>query len=155
MKTVFLLAVCAAASLLCFAPIAERRALSESSDAKAAPAAVEDDMHEFMEYVFQPPYKRLRAGLAKQPADRAAWKQVKSDSLILAESANLLLSRAPDKDGEDWLQHSVTVRKAGGGLYRAAKKGDYTATRAAFASMLQKCNSCHKQFEDGKHILKP
>jgi hypothetical protein len=134
----------------------EQPALAEAVNAEPAKEeAVEEDMHEFMEYVFQPPYKRLKAALAIEPADKNEWKTVKSDSLILAESTNLLLSRAPEEDGMDWISHSTAVRSAGSQLYQAAKKRDYAATRSSFASMLNKCNACHRQFEDGKHILTP
>jgi len=134
----------------------ERTAFAESKVAESSKEApVEEDMHEFMEYVFQPPYKRLKAALASEPADKNAWKPIKSDSLILAESANLLLSRVPADDGQDWIAHAIAVRSAGSDLYQAAKKRDYAATRSSFGSMLTKCNACHEQFEDGKHILTP
>lgn len=133
----------------------EQQVLAEAVSAAPAGEAVEEDMHEFMEYVFQPPYKRLKAALANEPADKNNWKTVKSDSLILAESANLLLSRAPEEDGKDWISHATAVRSAGSQFYQAAKKRDYATTRSRFASMLNKCNACHRQFEDGKHILTP
>lgn len=134
----------------------DRSALADVDDSPPVEAKpVEDDMHEFMEYVFQPPYKRLKASLAEAPADKNAWKAIKSDSLILAESANLLLSRAPTRDSQDWIAHATGVRVAGTDFYQAAKKQDYRATRVTFAMMLNKCNACHEQFEDGKHILEP
>ena len=34
---------------------------------------VEDSMHEFMEYVFQPTYKRLKVSMATEPEDKAGW----------------------------------------------------------------------------------
>ena len=61
----------------------------------AGPEAVEDSMHEFMEYVFQPTYRRLKLSMAAEPNDNKDWKTIKSDSLILAESCNLLFARLP------------------------------------------------------------
>jgi hypothetical protein len=73
-----------------------------ADDAKAAAAApVEDDMHEFMEYVFEPTFKRLQQQMAVKEKDRAVWKQIKSDSLILAEGGNLTMMRG-GKDSADW-----------------------------------------------------
>lgn len=147
--------VFALAGAFLYCSTAVRTTFAESKQSAPTPVAVEDDMHEFMEYVFQPPYKRLRAALVEEPKDNNAWKSVKSDSLILAESANLLLTRAPEDNGPDWVAHSISVRKAGSTLYQSAKKRDYQATKKSFGSMLNKCNACHRQFEEGKHILKP
>ena len=120
-----------------------------------APKPVEPDMHEFMEYVFQPTYKRLKAALAEKPADRAAWGTVKSSALILAEGGNLLLFRKPKKETQDWIGHAVSVRTFGGKLYRSAKQRDYAASRQHYEAMLSNCNRCHQQFAGGEHQLKP
>lgn len=131
------------------------RAQADSNDDKATARAVEPSMHEFMEYVFQPPYKRLRAAMASEPADNAAWKAIKSDSLILAEAGNLLLIRHPDENEDTWRSHAVEVRGLGGQFYQAARKKDYAAATQHWSAMLQKCNSCHKAFADGKYQLAP
>lgn len=65
---------------------------------------VDDDMHHFMEYVFEPNYKRLKALMAAKPKDKQTWKSIKGDSLTLAECANLLLTRASDEDADQWHQ---------------------------------------------------
>ncbi|QDT43709.1 hypothetical protein Pan241w_38110 [Gimesia alba] len=135
---------------------------SQTSSTQAAAAEktqtgvpVEPDMHEFMEYVFQPTYRRLKKSLATEPDNNQIWKAIKSDSLILAEGGNLLLLHKPENDRTDWDQHSIQVRQFGGQLYKAAKVKDYQASKAKFALMLKNCNACHKQFDNGKHQLKP
>ncbi len=121
--------------------------------ADAAP--VEDSMHEFMEYVFQPTYQRLKASMAAAPIDNKGWKAVKSDALILAESCNLLFVRKPDEHGDDWAKHATASKTHGAELYKAAKEKNFEAATTAYKMMLNNCNACHKQFEDGKHILQP
>ncbi len=116
---------------------------------------VEDSMHEFMEYVFQPTYKRLKVSMAAEPKDKAGWKAIKSDSLILAESCNLLFARAPKENADDWNNHSVKSREDGAKLYKAAGAKQFAQATAAYKSMLENCNACHRQFEKGRHILKP
>ncbi len=118
-------------------------------------APVEDSMHEFMEYVFQPTWLRLKASMAATPVDNKGWKALKSDSLILAESCNLLFARKPDEHGEDWVKHATASKTHGAELYKAAKEKNFEAATMAYKSMLNNCNACHKQFEDGKHILQP
>lgn len=152
----FTIVACLFALLMFSSRAGDRPAMADANEAPPAEVKpVEEDMHEFMEYVFQPPYKRLRASLSEAPADKKAWKSIKSDALILAESANLLLARQPTRDSQDWVAHATAVRIAGTDFYQSAKKQDYRAARATFAMMLTKCNGCHEQFEDGQHILEP
>lgn len=127
----------------------------EAKSAGTSQQPVADDMHHFMEYVFEPNYKRLKAGMADETNDKKAWKAIKGDSLTLAEGANLLLIRVPDEGAHEWRKLSVAVRAHGGELYQAARKSDYTAARKAYVMMLNKCNTCHKQFADGEHQLEP
>lgn len=123
------------------------------ADAQTRP--VEDEMHEFMEYVFEPPYKRLKASLAAEPSNKKAWQAVKADSLTLAEAGNLLLIREPDDEVELWVQFAVAVRQLGGQLYGAAKKKNFTAARQHYRTLLARCNRCHDEFADGEHQLTP
>jgi hypothetical protein len=116
---------------------------------------VEESMHEFMEYVFQPTYIRLKKSMAAAPEDNAGWKGIKSDSLILAESCNLLYGRKPAEHGEDWVKHAAASKAGGAALYKAARAKDFAAASTAWKTMLESCNACHKQFENGKHILQP
>ena len=119
------------------------------------PEVVEDSMHEFMEYVFQPTYRRLKVSMAAEPSDNKGWKAIKSDSLILAESCNLLFARLPDEDADDWAQHATASRTDGSALYQAARAKDFAKATSAYKTMLNNCNACHRQFENGKHILVP
>lgn len=116
---------------------------------------VEADMHEFMEYVFQPTFERLKFAMSAAPQDNGGWKAIKADALILAEGGNLLLHRLPEDEAADWANHSVRVREFGGQLYRAAKSRDYPGTRKHYESMVQNCNACHEQFAGGEHMLSP
>ena len=121
----------------------------------AGPQPVDESMHHFMEYVFEPNYKRLKASLASEPKDKQAWKGIKGDALTLPEATNLLMTRGPKQNGYAWAPLSVAVRTHGSELYQAARKSDYAAARKAYTTMLTNCNACHKQYADGKHQLQP
>lgn len=140
-------------------PVTAALALAATPLAASDPAAVkpiDSDMHHFMEYGYEPAYLRLKEVLARNPADKAAWKPVKGDALTLAELTNLLVTRAPDaKAAKDWTKHAFAVRTEGENLYQAARKQDLTAAKKAWGAMIQNCNACHKQFADGEHQLKP
>jgi hypothetical protein len=127
----------------------------ETPAAQTKLVPVDRSMHEFMEYYFQPTYLRLKGVMAAAPAGNPNWKAIKADSMILAEGGNLLLLRTPLKDPARWNEMSVAVRDAAGQLYKAARKRDIEATRKSYEQMLINCNSCHKQFAAGKHMLAP
>lgn len=135
--------------------ISFRSSLVAAPPEVAAAKPVEADMHEFMEYVFQPTYLRLKPAMASEPKDRGGWKSIKADSLSLAEAGNLLLGRSPEKDDKVWDELSIAVRESGGSLYQAAKKKDYKEARQHFETMLKKCNACHDKYAGGEHQLSP
>jgi hypothetical protein len=120
---------------------------------KTTPVPVETSMHDFMEGVFQGPYRRLKTAIAAAPKDNAGWKAVRSEALTLAEGGNLLLLRKPEKDGNKWAEFSAASRDAGAELFQAAKKKDFAASRKAYEAMITHCNACHKQFDGGKNQL--
>lgn len=134
----------------------ESRSFAAPSPESAAQVTpVEPDMHEFMEYLFQPTFKRLKPAMAAAPADNAGWKAIKADALVLAEGGNLLLGRPAEEHAADWAKHSVAVRDLGGQLYRAAKAKDYATARGHYEQMVKSCNACHEQFAGGEHMLSP
>jgi hypothetical protein len=112
-------------------------------------------MHEFMEYACEEPYKRLKAALAAAPANNAAWKVIKSDALLLAESGNLLLMRGPEERRNDWAALSQSMRDKGAALYREGKAKNFEGARARWEALIVQCNACHKAFADGEHQLAP
>ena len=72
------------------------RADDPAAGAKVVP--VETNMHEFMEYFFQPTFRRLKPAMAPSHASEPAWKTIKSDSLILAEDEKFVApAHAPQR----------------------------------------------------------
>ena len=126
---------------------------------KNAPAPtmkpVEDDVHEFMEYAFEPFFHDLKDLMASEPADKRAWKPVKAASLILAENGNLLMLRGPEEGRAKWNQIAADLRDSGQLLYQSAKKRDYATARKHYEKFVDNCNACHHAFADGEHIQKP
>lgn len=116
---------------------------------------VDTNMHDFMEGMFQSPYRRLKEAIANEPKDNNGWRAIRSDVLILAEGSNLLVLRKQEKDQAKWDEYSLASKQAGETAFKAAKKKNFTETRKAYESMLVHCNDCHKAFADGKHQLVP
>lgn len=116
---------------------------------------VDESMHHFMEYFYEPAYKRLKLQLAEQPADRAGWNGVKGDALTLAEGGNLLLLRAPAEEKAAWSRLSVEVRDLAGKVYQAARAQNYAQARGDYQTLISRCNACHQKFAEGEHQLEP
>lgn len=123
--------------------------------ASVAMVAVESDVHEFMEYAFEPFFHSLKESLAHQPADKKAWKPIKANSLILAENGNLLMLRGPEEDKAAWNALAAKLREEGKLLYQSAKKRDYELARRHYVNFVTSCNACHEKFADGEHIQTP
>jgi len=116
---------------------------------------LDTNMHDFMEGMFQAPYRRLKVSIAAEPTDNNGWKAIRSDVLILAEGSNLLVLRKQEKDQAKWDEISVASKNAGEMAFKAAKTKNFAETRKAYESMLIHCNDCHKTFANGKHQLAP
>jgi hypothetical protein len=119
------------------------------------PVPVKASMHDYMEALFQGPYKRLKPAMAAEPKDTAGWKVIRSEALALAEGSNGLLLRKPEKDADEWTKHSVASREAAAEVYKAARAKDFSTAKKAYTTMLGHCNACHKKFDEHNHQLEP
>lgn len=122
---------------------------------KPVEPAVKASVHDYMEALFQGPYKRLKAGIAAEPKDNVGWKVIRSEALTMSVGSDGLLTRKPEKDADEWTKYSVASRDAAADVYKAAKAKDFPAARKAYEAMLGHCNACHKKFDDGNHQLTP
>lgn len=114
--------------------------------------AVESSIHEFMEGVNKPAYERLVACLLQNILDEDEWKAVLADSLLLAESGNLLLMR-PIQDPQAWSVNAINLRESGTKLYESAKLKEITPVRLNFDTMLNDCDACHQQLGNNMPAL--
>ena len=129
-------------------------AQSQDSNQLAELVPVEPEVHDFMEYVFEPVYDRLKKALSEEPNEEA-WESITSGSLTLAEGANLVLIRKRDNAPQEWAKHATDVRQAGSEFYDAAKAKDYAGAKRGFQQLLNECNACHDRFAGGRPNLQP
>lgn len=114
-----------------------------------------DDMHHFMEYVVQPAYQSLRKSMAEEPADRRGWRPIRQSAILLGETSVIVWMRVPDGLDDTraglWKEISLDVHKSGKALYDAGT--DFARARECYEKLIDNCNRCHKEFENGRHML--
>jgi cytochrome c556 len=101
-----------------------------------------------MEGLAHPNFKAVDRRLKGEPADAEEWKLVRGQSLLLAETANLLMIRPP-KGGraeEQWMGRATDLRDAAGKLGRSAASRDLGKSRQSLAGVAAACNRCHETF---------
>ena len=115
--------------LACVALLPMTEAANSGSSDQHKMQPVESDVHEFMEYAFEPFFEQLKSSLAAPPPDKKAWVPVKANSLVLAESGNLLMLRGPADHRAEWNHLAAELRKQGQTLYQSAKKRNFETTK--------------------------
>jgi len=101
-----------------------------------------------MEGLAKPNTEGLAKLLKDKPTSVEAWTFARGQALILAETGNMLMLRPPTAKAaqEVWMARSAELRSTASKLATATAAKDYTAARAALASMANSCNRCHEAF---------
>ena len=102
-----------------------------------------------MEGLAQPNFKAVDRRLAAEPEDADSWKLARGQSLLMAETANLLMIRPPkgSRASELWMSRATDLREAASNLARATAAKDYARSRQALAGVAATCNKCHESFQ--------
>ena len=94
-----------------------------------------------------PNYHSLEKLLKQKPADADTWTFMRGQSLLIAETGNLLLLRPPRNGGRDaWNQDAMDLRTAAGDLAHKAGDRDYEGSVAGLKRVASVCNRCHETF---------
>jgi hypothetical protein len=101
-----------------------------------------------MEGLAHPNYRAVEKHLeGKGPKDGDTWMFARGQSLLIAETGNLLLLRPPRNDGRDgWMRRAMDMRESATNLGRQLANRDLERSRTALADLTTKCNNCHQAF---------
>jgi len=88
----------------------------------------------------------LLAAYRGGPQDDKEWLSVQRNAVLLAESGNVLLMRAPAGGQSDWAKDAKILVDAGAAAYKAARAKDANALLAVAQPLNATCTSCHKQY---------
>jgi hypothetical protein len=106
-----------------------------------------------MDGLNQANYRSLEKLLKQKPGDPDTWTFVRGQSLLIAETGNLLLLRPPRHGGaDDWMQNAMDLRTAAAGLARKAGDRDYEGSVAGLRKVASVCNRCHETFRVATHV---
>ena len=129
-------------------PAAQTPAAKPPTPVSAAPRAV-GTMSELMVHVLRPASDAVFYIASRTPATEAEWGVLQAQTLMLAESANLLMLPDRARGRAQWLADAHLLLEAGRKAFAAAKAKDVPALEALNDEMYQACVRCHEHFRPG------
>jgi hypothetical protein len=85
----------------------------------------------------------------RTPTDSEGWALLQMQTLMIAESANLLMMPGRARDQDQWMADSQLMLDAGEAAYRAAKDRDVEALVALNDQLYMSCVTCHEHYRPG------
>lgn len=115
---------------------------------KAAPPVPRQvgTMSELMVKILYPASDAIFYISTRTPTDEAGWNVLQGQALMVAESANLLMSPIHAWDDEQWMADSKLMLDAGETAYEAALEKDLDALIAVSDALYKSCVTCHKHY---------
>ena len=83
---------------------------------------------------------------SRTPTDEKEWNELQAKTLMLAESANLLMLPGYARDQQRWMDDSKLLQEAGTNAFRAAKRKDVPALLALSDALYASCVTCHQHY---------
>lgn len=114
--------------------------------ATAVRAQVVGTMSELMIKIIYPTSDAVFYITSRTPTTEAQWVELQGKTLMLAESANLLMMPAHMRDEKQWIADAKLLREAGAAAYKAAMKKDVAALDALNDQLYESCTSCHTHY---------
>jgi len=82
----------------------------------------------------------------RTPSTSEEWMALQGQTLMLAESANLLMMPDRARDLDQWMSDARLMLDAGEAAYRAAKDRDVAALEALSDPLYESCVTCHQHY---------
>jgi hypothetical protein len=115
----------------------------------AAPATdlrVIGTMSELMIKIIYPSSDAVFYITTRTPETELQWGELQGQTLMLAESANLLMMPGHARDQQQWMADAKLMRDAGAAAFKAAKAKDVQALEALNEQLYQSCTTCHMHY---------
>ncbi len=101
------------------------------------------NLSEMMTRIVQPSSDAVFYVARTPPQTDEDWRRLENQTLMLAESANLLLLPGYVQAQEQWLRDSLLMRNAAVAAYKAAQNKDLAALEELNNALYESCENCH------------
>ena len=116
-------------------------------DADSVPVARRiGTMSDLMVQIIYPASDAIFYITTRTPTTSAEWTALEGTSLMLAESANLLLMPSRAKDRGQWMKDATLLLDVGEAAFWAAKEKDVEALTELNEQLYQSCVQCHRNY---------
>jgi hypothetical protein len=119
---------------------------AQDKSAAAPPMQRIGTMSELMVHLIYPTSDAVFYISSRTPKTEAEWTELQAKTLMLAESANLLMMPGRARDQGQWMKDSKLMLDAGNAAFRAAKAKDVAALEALSDQLYESCVTCHKNY---------
>jgi hypothetical protein len=82
----------------------------------------------------------------RTPRNEAEWGELQGKTLMLAESANLMMMPGRARDQDRWMADTKLMLDVGIDAFRAAKRHDLAALVALNDALYESCVTCHRDY---------
>ena len=123
--------------------------LAQAPSAVVPPVKSVGTMSELMLNVIYPTSDEIFYVSREEKKTEKDWIDLKKNSLILAESANLLMADNRARDKDQWMKDAQLLWDVGNKAFIAAKARDLPALEALNADLYEACQSCHVHYRPG------
>jgi len=142
--------VLSAAFTLSPALVAQEEVSEPDSVAEPAPVAQPvGTMSDLMVQIIYPASDAIFYIATRTPTTTAAWSALEGQTLMLAESANLLMMPSRARDEDQWMRDAKLMLDAGEAAFFAAKDRDVEALIELNDQLYQSCVTCHRHYRPG------
>jgi hypothetical protein len=114
--------------------------------AEPPPTARVGTMSELMVHMIYPTSDAVFYISSRTPQTDAEWSELQAKTLMLAESANLLMMPGRARDQDRWMSDAKLMLDAGWAAFKAAKAKDVAALEALSDRLYESCVTCHKNY---------
>ena len=85
----------------------------------------------------------------RTPTTTAEWNLLEGQTVMIAESANLLMLPGRARDQAQWMDDSKLLLDAGAAALKAVKARDVAALIALNEQLVASCSTCHRHYRPG------
>ena len=119
-----------------------------ASDSVGGPQPV-GTMSELMVHLIYPTSDAVFYILTRTPTTTAEWGVLEGQTLMLAESANLLMMPSRARGREQWIRDAQLLLDVGEAALKAAQDRDVEALSELNDPLYRSCVTCHQHFRSG------